>query len=387
MHPILLEFPFPVVGRLRLYSFGLCVVVGVFAALAVATRLARRRGIDPDRITSLGILTVLIGLAGARLFYFVQFHDQFRTRRLEAKITRVDKGGLDGLLLDPNLRRKAGFLPDESVEVRSRRGRNPVLLPLLPATRGSGEIVLAGPSSEGFAPGDEVELVRERSAWAFFAIWEGGIVYYGGILAGAAAGLLYLLRHRLNVLDVLDAVSPALALGLAVGRIGCFLNGCCFGAICEPSASYAVHFPRVWGKAAEDDNASAFPGLLLRATAKEAWTPAFQHQVKANGLASSRAYSFPVYATQLLAAANSMLLFVLLLLAARHGLPRGSIFWLWLLLYPPLRFVEESLRADNGPALWGLTISQVIGIPLFCVGVAGWILSRRAAPAVAIPSR
>jgi phosphatidylglycerol:prolipoprotein diacylglycerol transferase len=70
---------------------------------------------------------------------------------------------------------------------------------------------------------------------------QGGIVVYGGLAGGALAGALFLRRHRLSVLRLFDICAPSVMLGLAIGRIGCFLNGCCYGGVC--TLPWAVAFP------------------------------------------------------------------------------------------------------------------------------------------------
>jgi len=88
-------------------------------------------------------------------------------------------------------------------------------------------------------------------AGAFFKIWEGGIVFYGSALGGIVGyGLFYwFIMRRLNVSgwQLADAVAPLLAMGLAIGRIGCYLNGCCWGQVANeevcPVPLGAAHFP------------------------------------------------------------------------------------------------------------------------------------------------
>ena len=67
-------------------------------------------------------------------------------------------------------------------------------------------------------------------------IWEGGIVFYGSVLGGLAAyGVAYFLIYRkkgLSTLRLVDAIAPSICLGLCLGRLGCFLNGCCYGGVC-----------------------------------------------------------------------------------------------------------------------------------------------------------
>src|SRR5437763_7387863 len=83
-------------------------------------------------------------------------------------------------------------------------------------------------------------------SWEFFKIWEGGIVYYGSLAGGAIAFTLayYKFFRQLHVpwLRLADIIAPSLALGLALGRIGCYLNGCCFGNVACPDCLQA-HFP------------------------------------------------------------------------------------------------------------------------------------------------
>ena len=80
----------------------------------------------------------------------------------------------------------------------------------------------------------------------FFAIWRGGIVLYGGIISGGLAfvGFYYLFLRRAGVpfWKLVDAIGPTLALGIALGRVGCFLNGCCWGHA-APAECPSVGFP------------------------------------------------------------------------------------------------------------------------------------------------
>lgn len=86
---------------------------------------------------------------------------------------------------------------------------------------------------------------------AFFQIWRGGIIFYGSALGGAAGyGLFYwfvLRKLNVNTWQLADAVAPVLALGLAIGRIGCYLNGCCWGQVAveevAPVPLGGAHFP------------------------------------------------------------------------------------------------------------------------------------------------
>lgn len=72
---------------------------------------------------------------------------------------------------------------------------------------------------------------------------EGGMVIYGAVLAGFLAGIFYAWRHRMAILPYCDLVAPSLAIGMAIGRLGCLCHGCCFAGACEPSFA-TVQFPQ-----------------------------------------------------------------------------------------------------------------------------------------------
>jgi prolipoprotein diacylglyceryltransferase len=90
-------------------------------------------------------------------------------------------------------------------------------------------------------------MVQYEVPWQnFFRIWEGGIVLYGGIVTGILAFLLFyrivLRRLGVSLWKLADAAGPGLALGIALGRVGCFLNGCCYGHV-APESCPSVAFP------------------------------------------------------------------------------------------------------------------------------------------------
>ena len=66
-----------------------------------------------------------------------------------------------------------------------------------------------------------------------FAIWKGGLVFYGGVLAAVPVGIWYVKRHGLPVWKTADIMAPSVAIGQVFGRLGCFFAGCCYGAPCS----------------------------------------------------------------------------------------------------------------------------------------------------------
>ncbi|HEY7428739.1 MAG TPA: prolipoprotein diacylglyceryl transferase family protein [Gemmataceae bacterium] len=82
----------------------------------------------------------------------------------------------------------------------------------------------------------------------FYKIWDGGIVLYGSVIGGlagyAVAYVLVFRKYKLSTLKLADILAPSIAVGLCLGRFGCFLNGCCYGQVACPSCLvYPVHFP------------------------------------------------------------------------------------------------------------------------------------------------
>src|SRR6185369_11563454 len=80
-----------------------------------------------------------------------------------------------------------------------------------------------------------------RNLLGIFAIWNGGLVYYGGLISSFFIIWWYCGKHRVRIIPMMDLASPSAMIGLALGRVGCFLNGCCFGKTC--TAPWGVKFP------------------------------------------------------------------------------------------------------------------------------------------------
>jgi phosphatidylglycerol:prolipoprotein diacylglycerol transferase len=158
-----------------------------------------------------------------------------------------------------------------------------------------------------------------------FNIWEGGLVFYGGLFPAAMVAFWYMRRHGLPLWKLADLISPLIALGLSFGRVGCFLAGCCYGK--ETSLPWAIVFRN--------------PESLAR-------------------------LNVPLHPTQLYDAANGLALFFFLSWMEKRKAFDGQIFWLFLLLYSMTRFLVEIFRGDPRGFLFGdlLSTSQAIGIVL-----------------------
>jgi phosphatidylglycerol:prolipoprotein diacylglycerol transferase len=160
----------------------------------------------------------------------------------------------------------------------------------------------------------------------------GGLSWFGGLIGGIGAGLAVILMRRLPVVPVLSAATPALAIGHAIGRIGCFLVGDDYG---RPS-----HLP--W--------AVAFP----------------------NGLPPT---DVPVHPTQLYEAALLLPIAWLLIRWRRRRADDAFVLGCYLMITSTLRFLIEVIRVNERVAL-GLTVAQWASIGLAIAGVCLLRISR-----------
>ena len=210
---------------------------------------------------------------------------------------------------------------------------------------------------------------RVRTIGDAFRVWEGGIVLYGSIIGGTLAFFLYRLARPFPIRPFLDVIAPALALGIALGRLGCFLNGCCYGDRCD--LPWAVSFPKgspPWLQQVHD-------GQIVKPNGSPPWVDYYDRLRHRTVQASE--WSQPLHPTQLYSAIDGLVL--LGLLSAYFPLRRrdGEVMALLMLTYPITRFLIEYLRNDEGAVLAGLTISQTISVLLFLGAVAFWsYLSR-----------
>jgi phosphatidylglycerol---prolipoprotein diacylglyceryl transferase len=191
---------------------------------------------------------------------------------------------------------------------------------------------------------------RIKSVGEIFLIWQGGIVYYGSIMGGTIAFFLYRWRRPFPLRPMLDVVAPSIAVGTALGRVGCFLNGCCYGDCC--TLPWAVHFP-------------------VR-------TPPWEDHLRRGLISADAPHSLGVHPTQLYSALDGLIL--LLLLSAYYPLRRrdGEVLGLLMITYPITRFLIEYLRSDEGVFFAGMTISQNVSVLTFLAGLLYWYwLSRQ----------
>jgi phosphatidylglycerol---prolipoprotein diacylglyceryl transferase len=202
--------------------------------------------------------------------------------------------------------------------------------------------------SGGFIGARVLYVAQHREAVEHFSdifkIWQGGIVFYGCIIGGLIGSVIYWIRNPFPFRAMADAVAPALVLGSALGRIGCFLNGCCFGGPCN--LPIAVRFPSE--------------------------SPVWVRQVQLGLISPMAPRTLGVHPTQLYAALDGLLLLALLTWYYPRRRRDGEVMALLMVTYPVTRFLIECLRADEGPFFAGMTISQTISVVLFLSGLLTW---------------
>jgi phosphatidylglycerol:prolipoprotein diacylglycerol transferase len=173
---------------------------------------------------------------------------------------------------------------------------------------------------------------------SIFKLWEGGMVFYGGFIGGFAGGILFIRISKLPLPKVMDIMAPGIAIAVGIGRIGCFLNGCCYGRVTD--SCIGITFPSRWTPPVYWDHLQR--GLIL------------------NGAS----HSLPVIPTQLISALNLLIIFGILWKIRRKEVFNGFLFTLFIGLYGLHRFTVDFFRHYSGNALIlkYLTLSQILSI-------------------------
>jgi phosphatidylglycerol:prolipoprotein diacylglycerol transferase len=355
--PVLVEEGYGIPIR----GYGVLMLLGVVAGVAMATYRARQMGVDPEIIFSLAFVLFITAIAGARVFYVIQYWDkQFKADTLGETVGNV------------------------------------------------------------------------------LNVTQGGLVVYGSLIGGLAGGIWYLRRHKLPILAIGDMVAPSLLVGLAIGRIGCLMNGCCYGGVCEQP--WAITFPYFSPpyheqleagerpalgvqlrevKIEEDDQQkniviiagitadgiAAGQGLQIGGEVTHIDGRAIQSLAHANHLLQlPRTHiaikqhgadavsivlprSKPVHPTQIYSAINATLLAALLWVAYPFRGRDGVIIALLLTLYPITRFLLERIRTDEDFRFGtSLTISQLVSLGVLAIAIGLWFYIFRKPAHTALPA-
>lgn len=189
-----------------------------------------------------------------------------------------------------------------------------------------------------------------RPWWEMFAVWRGGLVFYGGLIGATLAGILFARGKRLPFFKTADALAPSIALGSVFGRLGCLFTGCCYGQVC--ALPWAIRFP-----------VHSIP---------------WEDQVK-RGLITPDEPALPVHPTQLYDSGANLLLYLGLAWLHRRRQFNGQVFGVFLIGYAVLRSLVELTRGDYVAAeRWGpLTPAHVVSVVILLAGAAVLLLRRR----------
>jgi phosphatidylglycerol:prolipoprotein diacylglycerol transferase len=165
-------------------------------------------------------------------------------------------------------------------------------------------------------PRDALDVVSDCTR--LLHVWEGGLVFYGGIASAALVAVVFARRERWSFAVLGDVFAPGIAVGHALGRLGCFAAGCCFG---KESGPWGVAFPT--------------------------GSVAFEELGSLGALSPGASFTPPLHPTQLYEAGGELAIFACLLaLRPRLRARPGALLLAYAALYAGLRFVVEMFRGD-----------------------------------------
>lgn len=355
MHPKLIEIPFL---HLPIYSYGFMVMLGFLTAIFITARRADRDNLSGELIFDIGLIAMISGIVGARILHIIYFTENF-----DFALFDISDGGMNVI---------AGvigfFIP---FAVYYRRNKDSKTAPSIFAF-GKFIQLLVFSAITGVVSARFIYLLIHRNEydWGVFYVWHGGLVFYGGVILAIFSIIFYLKRNQISALKIGDLLMPGILLGLAFGRIGCFLNGCCYGQVVQ-GLPWSVCFP-----------------VISNAKGEITGSPAFIDHVHQNLIPNNALMSLPVHPAQLYESVLSVSFFIILsIIWARkkrfddkgnHQEPKhGFIIAYAGMLYAIGRFSVESLRGDNKSFITGISYSQWVSVGLFVVSTILFVWLKR----------
>lgn len=265
------------IGPFALRSYGLMLAIGFLSGIMIAAKRAQKAGENPDHIYNLSVWVVISSLLGARLYYVVTHYHEFRADHASSVVNRIF------------IELKNMFWPVGS----------------------DGQVGISG------------------------------LILYGGLILGTITAAYYFRKHKLNIPLYLDIITPSMGIGEFFTRIGCFLNGCCFG---HPTDS--------------------FMGMIFPEN-------------------SPAGYFYPdthIHPTQLYNSGAALFIFAMLLFLERYKKFNGFTMLSYLMLYSIGRFSIDFLRYyGKNLRFMGFTHNQLLSMFAFTAALTLMIvLSVRA---------
>jgi phosphatidylglycerol:prolipoprotein diacylglycerol transferase len=276
------------------------------------------------------------------------------------------------------------------------------------------------------------EQYKSPSLWTTIGrilnVPQGGLVVYGSLFCALLAFFLFIRKHKLPGFVLADVIAPSMLLGLCIGRIGCLLNGCCYGGPCDypwavqfppESVPYAEHLRdgslHGFGFRAEDDTvaiqyveansqlgklglaagdvvsrvngrslteAGVAPGdmmvYLVESAGRHLTITTQDGRDLTSSLDQLPARTTPLHPTQLYSSISALALLLFLLACEPYLTRDGQLMTLMIAIYPMIRFLLEVIRTDETSfQSTGMTISQNISLLLLVVAIGMWFYLRK----------
>ena len=314
MRPDLITVTVPGLGTVGVPSYFALLTLGFALAIILAYRDARRVDIDPNKIIDLSLYIIIFSIIGSRVLHVL----------------------FDGHLV-------------EYINTCLAPHTVPPPHELIATGQVPANCTTDAQCAPHFLCNEERGHCHPaRDCLLALKLWRGGLTYYGGFIFATVTTLVFVRRNKLKMWRVADLYGYGVPLGLFWGRMGCWLNGCCFGKVTQ--GPLGVVFPQ--------------------------GSPPWAHQVKAGLLSADATAHLPVHATQLYGALLNLATFFLVYFWLR---PRkrfdGQVFWGFVMCKAVTRFIIELLRDDERGSLFGLlSTSQIISIGLF---VMAWQMMEK----------
>jgi len=402
--------------------FGPGLLLGLWAVFSVVllVRLARRQGMSAD---TLGYLPILV-LIGAVIYWVLPVLAKGNGGiPIRGYGVMLFLGVVGGTALSVWRGWRLGLDPDTVMTL--------IFWGFVPGILGARAYYVVEYWDDFFTPGATSWQTFLGTLGKIVNITEGGLVVYGSLAGGLAGFLAYILRRKLPLWATLDLVAPGMLLGLALGRIGCFMNGCCFGGPCD--LPWAVRFPagsppyvrevqegelfvhglKVFGPPTdrpviaevEPGSSAERQGLKAGQTIRsvngkpvptvfeaqkalveahetgEELTVATTKESRAAArweIARPLGRSLPIHPTQIYGGISALLLCLFLLAYDPFSRRDGEVIALLLTLYPINRFLLECIRTDEaGVFSTGLSTGQVVSLIALAASAGLWFYVLR----------